>query len=219
MALRYGWTPKNAPSKCECGKVFTVEHALSCPKGGFPILRHNEIRDFTASLLTEVCHDVQVEPELQPLTGESLTNATANSQDGARLDISANGVWGGRFEKTFLDVRVFNPLAPSNRHSTPSTCYMKHEREKKRAYEQRVREIEHASFTPLVLSSTIVGWVEKQQLSINESPLYCLTSGTIHTPRHLIGYAVAYPSHCYVPQSKQSEELDRLEAMQSPPLQ
>ena len=131
-----------------------MEHALSCPKGGFPILRHNEIRDFTASLLTEVCHDVQVEPELQPLTGESLTNATANTQDGARLDISANGVWGGRFEKTFLDVRVFNPLAPSNRHSTPSTCYMKHEREKKRAYEQRVREIEHASFTPLVLSST-----------------------------------------------------------------
>ena len=131
MALRYGWTPKNAPSKCECGEVFTVEHALSCPKGGFQILRHNEIRDFTASLLTEVCHDVQVEPELQPLTGESLTNATANTQDGARLDISANGVWGGRFEKTFLDVRVFNPLAPSNRHSTPSTCYMKHEREKK----------------------------------------------------------------------------------------
>ena len=80
MALRYGWTPKNAPSKCECGKVFTVEHALSCPKGGFPILRHNEIRDFTASLLTEVCHDVRVEPELQPLTGESLTNATANTK-------------------------------------------------------------------------------------------------------------------------------------------
>ena len=30
----------------------------------------------------------------------------------------------------------------------------KHEREKKRAYEQRVREVEHSSFTPLVLAAT-----------------------------------------------------------------
>ena len=57
-------------------------------------------------------------------------------------------------EKTYLDVRVFNPLTPSNRHYSLATCYTKHEREKKRTYEQRVREIEHASFTPLVLSST-----------------------------------------------------------------
>ena len=154
MALRYGWIPKDIPSKCECGKAFSVEHALSCAKGGFPILRHNEIRDLTATLLTEVCHDVQIEPELQPLTGESLTNATANTHDGARLDISANGLWGGRLEKTYLDVRIFNPLASSNRHYSLATCYTKHEREKKRTYEQRVREIEHASFTPLVLSST-----------------------------------------------------------------
>jgi predicted exporter len=32
--------------------------------------------------------------------------------------------------------------------------YRTHEREKKRAYEQRVREVEHSSFTPLVLSAT-----------------------------------------------------------------
>ena len=39
--------------------------------------------------------------------------AGTNVQDGARLDISASGVWGGRFERTFFDVRVFNPLAAS----------------------------------------------------------------------------------------------------------
>ncbi len=61
-----------------------------------------------------------------------------NSQPGARLDIAANGFWGGRFQKTYLDVRVFN--SQSNL--------------KKRAYEQRIREIENASFTPLVLSAT-----------------------------------------------------------------
>ena len=154
MALRYGWSPSNLPSKCDCGSNFTVEHALSCAKGGFPSIRHNEIRDLTANLLTEVCNEVCIEPNLQPTTPDQLSGATANSQDGARLDISANGVWGGRFEKTFFDVRVFNPHAPSNRNQTLSTCYRKHEREKKRAYAQRILEVEHSSFTPLVFSAT-----------------------------------------------------------------
>ena len=104
--------------------------------------------------MTEVCNDVQLEPDLQPLTGEQLTYTTANVEDGARLDIAANGFWSGRYERTFIDVRIFNPHAPSNRNSDLATCYRKHERSKKRAYEQRVREVEHASFTPLVLSAS-----------------------------------------------------------------
>ena len=91
---------------------------------------------------------------MQPILPDQLSGTTANSQTGARLDISANGVWGGRFEKTFFDMRVFNPHAPSNKSQTPSACYRKHEREKKRVYEQRIREVEHSSFTPLVFSAT-----------------------------------------------------------------
>ena len=49
--------------------------------------------------------------------------------------------------------RVFNPHAQSNHQPIP-TCYRKHESCKKRAYEQRVREVEHGSFTPLFLSLT-----------------------------------------------------------------
>ena len=148
------WTPDRLSSKCDCGVSFSVEHALSCPKGGFPSIRHNEIRDLTATLLTEVCNDVCIEPELQPMTDEELTSATANSQAGPRLDIAANGVWGGMFERTYFDVRVFNPHAPSNRHTNLQSVYRKHEQVKKRAYEQRIREVEHATFTPLVLSAT-----------------------------------------------------------------
>ena len=99
-----------------------MEHALTCAKGGFVHCRHNEIRDLTATLLTEVCKDVRVEPELQPVTHEVLNGATANSQDGARLDIAANGVWGGNFERTYFDVRVFNPHAPTNRHTQLSSA-------------------------------------------------------------------------------------------------
>jgi len=121
--------------------------------GGFPTLRHNEVRDLTATLMSEVCHDVSIEPALQPITGETLSGASANIEEGARLDVAALGFWGSSHERAFFDVRVFNPHAPSNRQSL-STCYRKHENIKKRAYEQRVREVERGSFTPLVLSLT-----------------------------------------------------------------
>ena len=40
LALRYGWSPTDLPTSCSCGKGLSVEHALSCPRGGFPTLRH-----------------------------------------------------------------------------------------------------------------------------------------------------------------------------------
>ena len=154
VALRYGWPLQRTPSHCACGAAFSVDHALSCPKGGLPSLRHNEIRDLTARLLTEVCHQVQVEPELQPVSNpDTFSHATANSQEGARLDIVMNGFWGGRSERCFVDVRVFNPYAQSNVNSI-SAAYRCHENIKRRAYGQRVREVEQASFTPIVMSAT-----------------------------------------------------------------
>lgn len=124
---------------CVCGAMFSVERALSCPKSGFPSIRQNKIRDLTANLLTEVCSDVCIEPDLQPVSGEALTCPSSNIQDGAQLDIPANGFWGGRFERTYFDILVFNPHAPSNRKSCLSSCYGKHGSLKKSAYEQRQR--------------------------------------------------------------------------------
>ena len=40
---------------------------MNCPTGGYPTLRHNELRDFTADALLEVCSGVCVEPSLQTL--------------------------------------------------------------------------------------------------------------------------------------------------------
>ena len=94
-----------------------MDHVLSCSKGGFPSLRHNinDVRDFTASLLTEVCSQVIVEPELQPVSNpDEFSLATSNTQEGARLDIVMNGFLGGESERCFVDVRVFNPYAASN---------------------------------------------------------------------------------------------------------
>ena len=50
-----------------------------CPKGGFPSIRHNEVRDLTAELLSELCHNIEVESYLQPLNGETFQYKTANS--------------------------------------------------------------------------------------------------------------------------------------------
>ncbi len=56
-------------------------------------------------------------------------------------------------QSAFFDVRVFNQYAPCYRNSTQTQCYRKNELEKKRCYEECIREIEHGSFTPLVLSA------------------------------------------------------------------
>ena len=150
LALRYDWPPLTYLHPVPV----VLRACLSCPKGGFPSLRHNEIRDLTANLLTEVCSNVCVEPELQPLSGESLKNRTVNTEDHARLDIAANGLWGGRNERNVVEVRVFNPHAPTDKNTPLQSAYRTHEKMKKRAYRQRVLEIEHASFTPVVLSAT-----------------------------------------------------------------
>ena len=153
LALRYGWRPTGMPTACACGKANGVEHALSRCKGGNVIRGHNEIRDVTALLLREVTQSVETEPVLQPLTGEVLRGRSANTEDDARTDVKCRGFWNAH-QDVFLDVRVFNPLASCNRSKPIKFIYQQHEREKRRVYEQRVREVEHGTFTPLVLSAT-----------------------------------------------------------------
>ena len=42
LRLRYGLMPQDIPANCDgCGKKFCIEHALSFPKGGLVIGRHN----------------------------------------------------------------------------------------------------------------------------------------------------------------------------------
>ena len=115
------------------------------------------------------------------------------SNEGARLDIAVNGFWGGRYEKTFLDVRVFNPHAPSNSNTSINNCYRKHEKEKKRAYEQRILEVEHASFTLIVLSAT--GGMAKQSTSFYKRLASFLADKWDHKySQTSTGYAADYHS-------------------------
>ena len=65
-----------------------------------------------------------------------------------------NGFWGGQSDKCFVDVRVFNPYSASNKCSSLFAAYKKHENIKQCAYGQRIREVEHALFSPLVFTAT-----------------------------------------------------------------
>ena len=137
-----------------CNKTFSVEHALSCPCGGFPTIRNNQIRDITAHLMSDVCHNVGIEPPLQHISSETTSLRTANVEEGAHLDIKAQGFGGNDRQCAFFDVWFFNPLT-HNYHSLPlTTCYRRNEQEKRRAYDQRVREVEHGCFSPLVFSAS-----------------------------------------------------------------
>ena len=151
IRLRYNWNMPRLPSTCACGSKFSVEHALSCKKGGFVTLRHNELRDITATALSEVCKDVEIEPMLIPLTGESFNNKTANRGNESRLDVSANGFW-MKGQKAFFDVRVFNHNALRYGNQNLKKSLMKNEEEKKRHYNERVLEVENGTFTPLVFN-------------------------------------------------------------------
>ena len=123
---------------------------MSCMKGGFISQRHNRVRNFLADVLSEVQNDVAIEPVLMPLTGEELPKS-ANITDEARLDISARGFWQDG-QRAFFDVRVFNPFAQTHLQSSLAKCFDTNEREKKRKYNQRVIQLEHGTFSPLIFT-------------------------------------------------------------------
>jgi hypothetical protein len=152
MRLRYNLPLSGLPTNCPCGDRFNVTHALSCQKGGFVHQRHDNIRDLLTHLLDKVCKDVEAEPHLIPVTGERMMLKSANTKDESRLDIKANGFW-QRGQTAFFDIRTTHVNALSQMTKKTSAIFRSHEEAKKREYLQRVLEIEHGTFTPLVFGT------------------------------------------------------------------
>jgi len=95
-------------------------------RGGFPSIHPCEIRDITASLLSEVCSDVGVEPALQPLDHEPLQYATTNREDGACLDVVARDLLGKRALGCLILLHA--PILVS--HCQDATRYMNRRKDK-----------------------------------------------------------------------------------------
>ncbi len=140
------------PLHCACGVKNDINHSLICKIGGYIIFRHNIVRDTIAEILKETCKDVKTEPELIPIDSDLNTASTENNADKARLDISCVGLW-SPLERTFMDVRIFHPNAPSYHKRPLTSLYKEHERIKKAAYNTRVIQKEKSTFTPMVFST------------------------------------------------------------------
>ena len=143
LCLRYNLPLPSMPTFCACGKQNSVDHALSCMKGGYTIMRHNNVRDTEAALLQEVCKDVTIEPPLIP---------SKELGDKSCLDVGARGLWSG-LEKTLCDVRIFHPGADSYKNKSLEAVFKSHEKQKKDKYLSHVLNKEKCSFTPLVFST------------------------------------------------------------------
>ena len=53
-------------------------------------------------------------------------------------------------DKTFIDVRIFNPIAPTYRSLAPNQVYKRLETEKRNKYGERIVEVGKGTFTPMV---------------------------------------------------------------------
>ena len=76
------------------------------------LLCKRRIYTFT-KLLGVVFNDVEIEPQLQPLEGETFDNKSTSTEDEARVDIKANGLFDSSICRTYFDVGIFNPFANS----------------------------------------------------------------------------------------------------------
>jgi hypothetical protein len=152
--MRYGWELPNLPLNCVCGAAFSLQHALDCMIGGYRVIQHNEVRDLFAKVLREAgMSAVEVEPPLQPLSGEGFEYKSANKDDDARSDVKCVGFW-SKMRQAYFDIKVVSPYARSYDHMSSASLYRMAEKSKEREYKDRIRNVEHGDFNPVVFTTT-----------------------------------------------------------------
>ena len=122
LCLRYNFPLPNLPSYCACGEMFTVNHALSCKKGGFVAQRHDTIRDLLTSHISTVYENVETEPLLQSLDNDVFNLQSTVTSREARLDMKAGGFLTPGVT-AFFDVRVTHVNSRSNQGKYTATIF------------------------------------------------------------------------------------------------
>ena len=83
----------NLPTSCPYDSKFDIEYSISCRKGGFLYIGHNDLRDLTANMMSEVGKETKIKSKLTPLSGKELQGRTSNNSNEARVDIRTRGFW------------------------------------------------------------------------------------------------------------------------------
>ena len=81
----------NLPTSYPWGGKSDNQHSMSCRKDGFLNIRHNDLRDLTANMMSEVRKYTGIELKLAPLSGEELQGRTSSNSNEARVDIKTRG--------------------------------------------------------------------------------------------------------------------------------
>ena len=99
ITIRYGMRPKGLPQRCDgCNAGYSVEHGLSCKKGGLVGQRHDDLRDEIIHLcgLALSTGRVNSEPTFFYGNGTSASRGNQSTEaalgDESRGDIYAHGL-------------------------------------------------------------------------------------------------------------------------------
>ena len=92
LRLRHGLMPQDIPETCDgCGKKFSIEHALSCPKDGLVLVRHNDAAKawcaFRSGAL--VPSDITSEPKINSRTVQGESTKVGSWQESGIADSGA----------------------------------------------------------------------------------------------------------------------------------
>ena len=119
---------------------------MSCKKRSFVTIRRNDVRDLTTKILSEVCYDTEIEPKLVPLSGEDLSNWTAN-----RSWFSSTWFLEKRTASIFWHNGVQTQSLPIPQQTAATLCYIRKWEEydiQLKSTTSRPRHIYAIGFTP-----------------------------------------------------------------------
>ena len=81
--------PQDIPATCDgCGKKFSIEHALSCPKGGLVLARHDDAAKEWVNLGARslVSSAITYTPKTNSMTVQGESTRAGAPQEGGEAD-------------------------------------------------------------------------------------------------------------------------------------
>ena len=94
-----------------------LSHSLHSNKGGYTQMPHNTIRDIFATIMREVCYDVEMSAQTSSGSRWSFVHETTTTEDETWLEISANNLW----HLHFFIVKFSNRSQKKTASKTPTS--------------------------------------------------------------------------------------------------
>ena len=89
LRFRYGLMPQDIPATCDgCSKKFSIENAISCPKGGIVIARHDDDAKYWGALGARALTPsaITYEPKINSRTVQGERTGAGAQQEGGEAN-------------------------------------------------------------------------------------------------------------------------------------